>query len=278
MSRNLADLQKECASLNIEVDMTGCKKASKALYENALRDFYWTRDHSGEGMPEQIVTMLARNSKNLPKEEVASMMADGSEWVGQEKINGCRAVIRFRSGGINHVTSRNRSDEHYRYNELHGRLPHYRDIDLGEGWDDTILDGEIISSVAVVDTSVFDGKGVKTLDILQATAALLNCGEEKSVALQEKFGKLIFCAFDCLRFMGKDVRDLPYVVLDANGDIDLHCESRYRCAILIVERLIEVAPDMDYSQWEPELPKHDDSPLPEPAVIQEDAFAELMDG
>jgi len=277
MSRNLADLQKECATNGIEVDHGG-KKPAKSHYETALRDHYWNRDHVGEELPEQIIPMLARNSKDLPKAGVEAMMADGSDWVAQEKINGCRCTIRFRHGKINHLLSRNLSDETYRMNELHDHMPHYRDLELGQEWDDTIIDGEVMSSVAVVDTSIVDGKGVKTLDILQATAAIMNSGVDKSVALQKAFGKLIFHAFDCLRFKGKDVRELPYAVLDKDGNLDESAECRWNYLVKVVNHVFATEPSLDYTKHEVELPKHDEVEVVEPDTVQENVFDELMNG
>lgn len=276
MSRNLSDLQKECADLGLEPDMTGCKRASKERYEVTLRDHYWNRDHNGEELPEQIEPMLARNSKDLPKEELDSMLADVSDWVGQEKINGCRCTIRFRHGKTNHLLSRNLSDETYRMNELHDQMPHYRDLELGAEWHDTVIDGEVMSSVAVVDTSIVDGKGVKTLDILQATAAIMNSGVEKSVALQKAFGKLIFHAFDILRFQGRDVRELPYVVLNAQGDLDDDAECRYNLLSRVVAHVFITDPTLDYSKHVVELPKHVEQEEIEPQVVQENVFDELL--
>lgn len=278
MSRNLADLQKECAANGIGPAASDCKRVSKESYMDALRDFYWNRDHVGETMPEQIEPMLARNTKDLPKEELESMLCDGSQWVGQEKINGCRVMLRFNHGGINHLTSRNRSDETYRMNELHNQMPHYRDLALGAEWSDTVIDGEILSSVAVVDTSIVDGKGVKTLDILQATAAIMNSGVEKAIILQEKFGKLLFFAFDILRFKGKDIRNLPYLVLTKDGEVDANAECRWNYLVKVVGRVHAVAPELDYSNWEPALPQHVVEEEVEPLVVQENVFDELMSG
>lgn len=241
MSRNLADLKLECEVQSIPVTQAG-KKEAKSDYETALRDFYWDRDHSGETMPEQIAPMLARNSKDVDASDKNDMLADGGQFVAQEKINGCRCVMKLNQLNhhtINHLTSRRLSDETYRYNELHDKMPHYRDIDLGAAWDNTVIDGEVMAPVSVIDTRIFDGKGQLTVDILQATAATMNCGAEKSVAIQEKYGRLVLHVFDCLRFKGKDVSHLPYVVLDQAGDIDLSKPSRYGYAVQVVEAITE---------------------------------------
>lgn len=243
MSRNLADLQAECAKLGLKVEKP-VGREGKAPYEKALCDYMWSTSNPGQDLPEQIPPMLARNCKDLLDSEVESMMSDGSSWVMQEKINGCRCEIKVRNprkGRINYITSRRVSDETYRLSEMHDQMPHYRDMELGDEWEDTIIDGEILMPVPVVDTSIVDGKGVKTLDILQATAATLNCDAVKSIAIQAKFGKLVHHAFDCLRFKGKDIRDLPYVVLTKDKkEIDRTKESRFLYLEQVVVRVIEV--------------------------------------
>lgn len=244
MSRNLAYLQAECKKLGLTVEKPAGREG-KAVYEKALREHIWATTQPADlPMPEQVIPMLARNCKDLDDKEAESMRADGSDWVEQEKINGCRATIKFRKpsqGLINHVLSRRVSDETYRLSELHDVVPHYRDLDLGDEWENTIVDGEMLAPTPVVDTSVFDGKGVKTLDILQATAAILNCDPEKAVRIQAEFGKLVHHTFDCLRFKGRDVRELPYVVLTENKlDVDRTKESRFLFAEQVVARVQEV--------------------------------------
>jgi ATP-dependent DNA ligase len=204
----------------------------------------WNTAHPGEEMPEQILPMLARKCSDLEQSQVDKMLADDSGWVEQEKLNGCRSLTKFRrpsQGRINHILSRRVSDETYRQSEIHDVMPHYRDLDLGPEWENTILDGEVLAPVPVVDTTIVDGKGVKTLDILQATAAVLNCDPAKSVAIQARFGKLVIHAFDCLRFQGRDIRDLPYVVLTKDQlAVDRTKESRFLYTEQVVNRVLEV--------------------------------------
>lgn len=272
MSRNLADLKVECLLHGLEVTPSG-KRESKGDFEQALREFYWDRDHAGEEMPEQIIPMLARNVKDVDDSLRKEMTADGGNWVAQEKINGCRALLKIRHGQINHITSRRISDETYRLNELHNKMPHYRDMELGPEWDDTILDGEVLMPCHVVDTSVYDGKGVVTTDILQATAATMNCDPAKSVAIQEKFGKLVLHVFDCLRFQGMDIRDLPYAVLTPDGGLDVTKESRY---LFAMKAVMAVTFKIGELPWDPgDAAEH--MPAVDPApVCEQDTFAELI--
>lgn len=286
MSRNLADLKAECSSLNLIVIQSG-KKEAKSDYESALREFYWQRDHAGALMAEQIEPMLARNLKDVEPELAKAMLADGSGWVAQEKINGCRLTVNIRNpnqGRINWCLSRNLSDETYRLNELHDQMPHYRDLYLGDEWEGTVVDGEVLMPVPVVDTGILGGKGVVTVDILQATAAVMNSGADKSVKLQEHFGKLALHAFDCLRFKGRDIRQLPYVVLTKDGQVDQTKESRYGYLMQVVARFIEVMGEMPCQHClgitrveEPEvLPTTTDGPeLPE---VFQDSFDDILNG
>lgn len=247
MARNLADLKSLCKQFNLMITKTG-KRESKADYEKALREFIWNRDNSGEEMPEQIAPMLARNSKDISEPEREEMFKDGSKWVAQEKINGCRCIMKIRKDGRpNHLISRRLSDETYRQNELHDQLPHYRDLDLGDEWNDTVVDGEILSAVAVVDTTILEDKrGVVTRDILQATAATLNCSSEKSIAIQKKFGRMVLHAFDLLRFKGRDVTNLPY----CDPSNLSNTRTRYGLLMQVVERVVGVMGEMkdEYSE------------------------------
>lgn len=266
MSRNLADLKKECEAHGLQVQQTG-KREAKADYELALRTFYWERDNLGQEMPEQIQPMLARNSKDLAQEELDILWKDDNNWVAQEKINGCRAIIRLRNpkaGRPNHVTSRRLSDETYRLNELHDVVPHYRDLYLGDEWEDTVVDGELLMPNPVVDTRIVDGKGVVTADILQATAAVMNCAASKSVAIQSQYGKLVLHAFDLIRYKGKDLRKVPYT-------------ERYKLLEEVVARVNAVMGDIPCQHCEGVRRVEQPKPAkPEPTVTQDDFF-DLLD-
>lgn len=250
MARSLAELKSLCKQACLTVIQSGNREA-KSDFELALRDHIWAKINPGQEMPEQFEPMLARNSKDVTDEEREEMLRDGSEWVAQEKINGCRCVLKIRANGINHLISRRISDETYRKNELHDQLPHYRDMDLGPEWDNTVVDGEILSSVAVVDTG-----SVVTADILQATAATLNCAPEKSVHIQERFGKMVLHAFDLLRFKGRDVTHLPYY----DRKDPLNPKTRYGLLIQVVARVEEVmGADLP-------LPKEGEKKLAQPII------------
>lgn len=243
MSRSLAQLATECSNLNISVLPKG-KKIAKSDYESALREHYWLEavknlNLHGDAavMPEQIPPMLSRNVKDVTENESSAMWKDGT-FVAQEKLNGCRCVMRIRNpsqGRINHLTSRRISDQFYRLNELHDNLPHYRDVNLGDEWEDTVIDGEIMSAKAFIDT-----EGVVTKTILHATTASLNCGPEKSARIQARYGKMVLHAFDCMRYQGRDISNLPYVTLTKDGDIDFSGQSRYAYLAKVVARVIEV--------------------------------------
>lgn len=277
MSRNLADLKIECEANGLVVTMAG-KKEAKSDYETALRDFYWNKTNPGKELPEQIEPMLARNAKDETEEFRVEAMADGGQWVAQEKINGCRCLLHILHGEANRLTSRRLSDETYRFNELTDKMPHYRDLDLGPDWHDTVIDGEVLAPVHVIDTRIHDGKGQLTVDILQATAATMNCDPEKSIAIQNRYGKLVLHVFDCLRYKGKDVRNLPYVVLTPEGEMDMTKPSRYLYAMEAVQAVLGKLGDLPCQHCTGERPTSLDETLgPQPGCEQED-FMSILTG
>jgi ATP-dependent DNA ligase len=204
MSRNLEDLRQECSENNLTVKQSG-KRESKDDYIPVLRDFYWDRDHSGESMLPQYLPMLAHQTKGLDDEAVDLLWRTCAV---QEKINGCRGLLHinpFRDGK-NHLQSRRISDKTYRLNENTDNAPHLRDAKGLVNLTDTVFDGELQSPQACIDTG-----DTVTKNVLQATVAMLNCSPEKSVAIQEKFGKLKYIVYDILFHNGKDVRNNAYI-------------------------------------------------------------------
>lgn len=279
MTRNLADLKIECEAHGIVVKQSG-KREAKSDYEIALRDFYWSKTNTGKEMPEQIAPMLARNVKDVDPSLKEEMLADNGQYVIQEKINGCRCLMKIRNptkGRINHLTSRRLSDETYRYNELHDKMPHYRDLDLGDEWEDTVIDGEVLAPCHVIDTRIVDGKGQLTVDILQATAATMNCDPEKSIKIQEQYGKLVLHVFDCLRFKGQDVRKLPYVVMTKDGQVDLNKPSRYLYALKVVSAVETKLGVLPCQHCDGEIHTEEQVPVNLPGAEQEN-FLDILTG
>lgn len=278
MSRNLADLKLECEARGLVVTQTG-KREAKSDYETALRDHYWNESNPGEEMPEQIHPMLARNVKDVEPELKEKMLVDGGQFVVQEKINGCRCLMKIRNpakGRINHLTSRRLSDETYRFNELHDKMPHYRDLELGDEWEDTIIDGEVLAPCHVIDTRIVDGKGQLTVDILQATAATMNCDPEKSVKIQANYGKLVLHVFDCIRFKGKDIRKLPYAIMK-DGELDMAKPSRFMYAAQVVEAFVAKMGHLPCEHCDGEHERSEVAPVDLPGVEQEN-FLDILNG
>ena len=209
MSRNLADLKRECAEHGLTVTPAG-KRESKTDFEVALRNFLWTRDHGDEEMLVQIAPMLGRNIKDVDE---ATADAIWSTFLVQPKINGCRGILHIFAKSPNgsipqsRMTSRRVSDQTYRLNENTGNVPHLRDYEYGSDWDGTVLDGELVSPVNSIET-----ESITTNGVLQSTVALLNCSPEKSARIQEKFGQLAYRVFDLLFYKGTDVRRESYKV------------------------------------------------------------------
>ena len=198
MVRNLAELKAECEKNGVSIPMGAGKKE----IENALRDFYWTKENPGEAMPEQVAPMLAEKFKDLETDQQMAVW-DSKFWVAQKKLDGCRLLMHILPDG-NRFTTRGKSVRDFMYGEKTDNLPFHRDLKLPD-LIGTILDGEILSPYAQVKTG-----SVVTTSALQAVAAVINSDPELGVKIQNEYGPMEFHAFDILRFRGKDVTKEPY--------------------------------------------------------------------
>lgn len=202
MDRSLGDLQDEASKLGLST-----LGLSKNALENALRDFYWDRDHLGETMLFQADPMLAEKFRKLDEERQAEIWKS-PKWVAQLKLNGCRLILHI--GGvngqekINRLTARGKSVTDFLFGENTDNFPYHRDLDLNvlQG---TVLDGEIISPYAVVNT----GRTV-TRKALQVAVACTNPNSTVGVEIQKKYGPMQYHVFDIIKYIGKDVTGEPY--------------------------------------------------------------------
>lgn len=202
MSRNLVDLEVECRGHGIPLP----QKYGKRELMDLLAEFYYKRDQANEKYPRlhQIPVMLARK---LVDEDEAAQNKLKDRCILEPKLDGCSALIHLgcpngRNGVINRVTTRRRSDQTYRFTERTDNFPWLRDWEVPQSLMGSILHAEFVMP-----------KGTKTGDLTteterNASAAIMNCGADKSAALQLQQGKGVFHVFDMLFHGGLDIRDM----------------------------------------------------------------------
>ena len=196
----LAELQRECTALGIEVATKG--RADKRPYVDALRDYHWQQDHPGEPLPPQVAPMLLGNWDDLDPEQAKLIENDGPGWIVSPKLDGVRAILNVEGGRVR-LTSRCVSEVAYRLGEFQDNLTH---LTVGlSGLDGTILDGELVFPGAILDT----GRTIARHP-LQAATAILSTSPEQALRLQAQAeNRLRFHAFDVLKSRGTDVTSLP---------------------------------------------------------------------
>lgn len=198
MDRNLGDLEAEATSNGLTIPAG----SGKTEVENLLRDFYWAKNHPGEKMLLQVAPMLAEKFNKLTEEKQASIWKS-PKWVAQLKLNGCRLIMHV-GADRNRFTTRGKSVTDFLFGESTDNLPFHRDLKLLD-LKDTILDGEIVSPFAVVDTG-----RVVTRKPLQAAVAVVNSSPDVGAAIQKKYGPMQYHVFDVVRFRGQDTTEFPY--------------------------------------------------------------------
>lgn len=233
MSRSLSELKAECAQRGLVVTPSGSRE-SKADYENALRNAIWEEQYPGQPLPPQYQPTLAFDYKNLVPGKMnandpdpVEMMQDGSKWVAQEKMQGCRLLLHIgrssaQHGTKNWVHSRRVSDQTFRMNDNSGSFRHITDVDFGPEWEGAVLDGEALSSRVDIDTG-----DTVTRDVEKATIALTNMDPDRAMEVQKAQGYLHIHLFDCLFGRGgRDMRQLPYDErLTETALFTQHCEE-----------------------------------------------------
>jgi bifunctional non-homologous end joining protein LigD len=197
----LAELQAECAALEIKVETKG--RASKEPYVAALRDYHWRRDHPAESLPAQIMPMLLGSWEDLDDAQAEAIEQDHHAWIIQPKLDGVRALLHVEDGRVR-ITSRTVSEVSYRLSEFQDNLPHLaKDL---SGLNGTILDGDLVCPVSCLDTG-----STVTANSLQATMAVLATSPNKARHFQEgQDAHVRFHVFDILRSGSQDVTPLPF--------------------------------------------------------------------
>lgn len=176
-------------------------------------------------LKDQIPPMLARSLSSVKPDYMVPIIKNSSDWVVVEKYDGVRLVMYVQEDGTAFL-GRNKSKKTGQYSDKSLCLPHL-DVKF-PSLAGTVIDGEVMFSGDYIDL----GPG-RTTNTLNATSALVNCGHEKSVALQTEFGFLEFYAFDIMKVQGVDVRSFEWrvrreilkQVVDLMGNLYIHLEQ-----------------------------------------------------
>lgn len=182
--------------------------------------------------------MLCFRFDEMKPEQKDEMWKDNNNWVASEKINGCRVLITYSPEEGLHFYSRNISVETFLPIDYAQTVwtPDFNPFALiNEGINDFVVDGEILSPRASVNTN-FSGRlngGVVTDSALTATAALLSILPEESVAIQREQGiKFEFHLFHILSLNGKSYMEAPYGKMKQILDILL--QKLQNCGLNVV--------------------------------------------
>ena len=189
-------LQCECSQKGLTVIPAG-KKLMKDDYVRELRNYYLNQYYgSKDNIPWSLSFMLSiecpqlcRRIKDL-KESQQQMVWDSSDWIAEEKIDGCRALILWNAKEKEfHFYSRNNSTQDYLPQDYSDTIyVTSKNFDYPHNF---VLDSEVICTNSSVETNI------QCLTQLQSTAALLSLNAKDSKEIQKK-SPLKFIIFDCL--------------------------------------------------------------------------------
>lgn len=207
--RRIDYLDNQCRELGITVTPAG-RKLMKDDYVIALRN-YFLKQHYGtkENIPWALSFMLSietpqlcRRIKDL-KEAQQKLVWESCDWIAEEKIDGCRALILWDAKEKKfHFYSRNNSVTDYLPQDYSDTIyVTSKNFDYPHNF---VLDCEVISTNPEAETNV------QCLTQLQSTAALLALNPEDSIAIQKRT-PLKFVIFDCLQD-GERLIDSPWTV------------------------------------------------------------------
>ena len=197
----------QCNELGLTVVPAG-RKMMKDDYVKALREYFINEKYGSiNNIPWSLSFMLSIESPQLCrrikdlKPEQQRLVWESQDWVAEEKIDGCRALILWDASEKKfHFYSRNNSVEDY--------LPQdYSDTIYvtSKGFDypyNFVLDCEVISTDPEAETNI------RCLTQLQSTAAILALNPEDSIQVQKR-SPLKFIVFDCL-FDKDRIIDTPW--------------------------------------------------------------------
>ena len=214
-SRSVAELKKLTKRLGLQVTQTS-NRENKKDYVKVLQDYY-LKEKYPEGVPSWLKVRLSMDSPMLCaqitglKPEAAEQVWNSDDWVFEEKINGVRMML-FWDGQELHACSRNLSLQDYLpvdYVDKFAFAPELEQKLRAAGAPKFILDTEITFSNSNVRTYLYNVKGVETVTMLQAVAAVLALNTEDSLKIQVTEGHFVLNVFDIL-FFGKSLMNKPY--------------------------------------------------------------------
>lgn len=189
-------LQHECSQKGLTVIPAG-KKLMKDDYVRELRNYYLNQYYgSKDNIPWSLSFMLSiecpqlcRRIKDL-KESQQQLVWESPDWIAEEKIDGCRALILWDAKEKRfHFYSRNNSTQDYLPQDYSDTIyVTSKNFDYPHNF---VLDSEVICTNSSVETNI------QCLTQLQSTAALLSLNAKDSKEIQKK-SPLKFIIFDCL--------------------------------------------------------------------------------
>ena len=190
-------LIRQCNELGLTVVPAG-RKMMKDDYVKALREYFINEKYGSiNNIPWSLSFMLSIESPQLCrrikdlKPEQQQLVWESQDWVAEEKIDGCRALILWDASEKKfHFYSRNNSVEDYLPQDYSDTVyVTSKDFDYPYNF---VLDCEVISTNPEAETNV------RCLTQLQSTAAILALNPADSIEVQ-KASPLKFIVFDCLQ-------------------------------------------------------------------------------
>lgn len=200
-TRSLAELRAQCDSVQVPYQDTD----NRGVLMDLLRAKIGTPDLAMEIDPAKAYDLKSKLKWGTddPYAGIAEYLTDA--YVAEPKLDGVRMRLFLGELG-NTMNSGRRSVKTFGYTARTDNFPHIRDAAV-PALNGTILDGELLSPSTRIQTKEGDEW---TDSLLNASVSLVNCGPDKSVAAQERFGKAQFWVFDVLAFRGEDVTGKSY--------------------------------------------------------------------
>lgn len=210
MQRSLADLKRECAKLDLVVEVTG-RREQKRDYVGALQNhFLALRPEISWGLSERLkieTPMLALNSGTLRPEEI-HRIENSDRYVYEEKLKGVRMLTYYHPLSSFEFFSRSLSVRDYIPVSYTNKIPlAVVPKSISEPF---VLDCEIISNNPNIST-VLGKRGVVTETPQEAVSALLALNAEDSIRIQKELDyPLELHVFDCLMLNGESLIEKTY--------------------------------------------------------------------